>query len=230
MRARGRLAAALTMLFLLAACGGAAAATPDQLLRDARASIDNARAVHFTLTSQGAQGGGTLVTGGSGDARRPQGFSGTLDVVALGLPFAIGIVSVNGVLYARTPLSSGYTRVDPSSYGFGDPSRLLDPTQGLSSLLTACSGARFAPSDRLAGELLDEVTCSMPGDRVAHLLTSADPSVPVRATVGVTDGGHQLRRVTLTGPFFARGHDSTFTVVLDRYGENVSITQPPAAG
>jgi lipoprotein LprG len=41
----------------------------------------------------------------------------------------------------------------------------------------------------------------------------------------VKDTG-QLRRAVLKGPFFAKGKDSTFTLVLDRYGEQVSISAP----
>jgi hypothetical protein len=39
-----------------------------------------------------------------------------------------------------------------------------------------------------------------------------------------------LRQVRLTGPFFQKGKDSTFTLVLDRYGEKVSISAPTAGG
>ena len=30
----------------------------------------------------------------------------------------------------------------------------------------------------------------------------------------------------MVGPFFNKSHASTFTVVLDKYGENVTITPP----
>jgi hypothetical protein len=40
-------------------------------------------------------------------------------------------------------------------------------------------------------------------------------------------GSHQVRRVTLTGPFFDAHRSSTYTLILDRYGEIVQITPPP---
>jgi len=214
----------------LCSCGsGSTPAAPAQLLRDAKHSIDSAQSVHFTLVSQDvSSGAGPLITGGEGDARRPNSFTGSLSVVVGGFTVAVNIVSVGGVFYAQTPLSTGYTKTDPSAYGFGDPAQLLDPSHGLSSLLTACSGTSLRAPDRFKGEQLDEVGCSMPGTLVAKLLTSADASQPVQATVGVDHGNHQLRRVTLVGPFFAKAHRSTFTVVLDRYGENVTITPPVA--
>jgi lipoprotein LprG len=214
-----------TAIVLIAGCG----TTPvdaAQLLRDAKQSIDSASAVHFTLTSQNVTGAGPLITGGEGDARRPDGFSGKLNVVVAGFAVTVNVVSTGGVFYAQTPLSSSYDRTDPSKYGFGDPARLLDPAHGLSSLLTACSGIANRDGDRIAGEQLDEVGCTMPGALVASLLTSADPSQTVQATIGLDATTHQLRRVALVGPFFDRTHPSTFTVVLDKYGENVTVTPP----
>jgi lipoprotein LprG len=226
-RGRGRLLLIGASLILVAACGSSTAA-PDanQLLRDGKQSIDAASAVHFTLTSQGVSGNGTLITGGQGDARRPNSFAGSLNVVAGGFPVTVNIVSTGGAFYAQTPLSPGYDKTDPSAYGFGDPGQLLDPTHGLSSLLTACTGATNKSADLLDGEQLDEVGCSIPGSLVAKLLTSADASQQVQATVGLDAGTHQLRRVALVGPFFDKSHPSTFTAVLDKYGENVTITPP----
>ncbi len=221
----GRLLVIGTVTILLAGCGGASL-DPAQLLRDAKTSVDTAHGLHFTLTSANVTGAGPLITGGEGDAVRPDSFTGSLSVVAGGFTVTVDIVSTGGAFYAQTPLSTGYVKTDPAAYGFGDPAQLLDPNHGLSSLLSACTGATVRDSDRLNGELLDEVGCSMPGTLVARLLTSADASKPVQATIGVDDSTHQLRRVGLVGPFFDKAHASTFTVVLDKFGENVSITPP----
>jgi lipoprotein LprG len=37
---------------------------------------------------------------------------------------------------------------------------------------------------------------------------------------------NQVRQVTITGPFFGAGTTSTYTLVLDRYGEPVTISKP----
>ena len=89
--------------------------------------------MHFTLTSQGVTGTGTLITGGQGDARRPDSFAGSLSVVAGGFPVTVNVVSTGGVFYAQTPLSWWYDKTDPSAYGFGDPAQLLNPTHGRSA-------------------------------------------------------------------------------------------------
>jgi len=219
-----RAAACLAALAFFA-CGSA---EPDvnTLLRDAKATIDGAKSAHFKLTSSNATGSGALITGGEGDMQRPAGFAGTLDVTVSGFAVGVQIVSYNGTFYVKLPTDAGFTKADPSEYGFGDPAKLLDKQRGLSSLLLQCSGAHRADSDRYKNEQLDEVKCSLPGKQVGDLLTSADPSQPVAATLGIDPDSHQLRRAVLTGPFFSRTARSSFTVVLDDYGENVTVTAP----
>lgn len=215
-------------LLFAAACGGS---TPDAatLLKLAKQSVDTAQSAHFTLTSSQVLGSGPFITGGSGDMKRPSSFSGSLDVDFSGLQVTIGVVSVGGVFYAQLPTTPGYQRTDPSAYGFGDPSTFLDPNHGLTNLLTLCQQPSLGSDDRNNGELLHEVSCTIPGTAVASLLTDAKPSQPVNATFGVAASNNQLRKVVLGGPFYKDSGNTTFTLVIDRYGENVSITPPPAA-
>ena len=220
------LAALAPVAVTLAACGGSPP-NPSTLLTQAKHSIDAAAAAHFTLTSSGASGAGTTILGGSGDVKRPNSFEGTLTVNAAGFTVDVQVVSTGGTFYARDPLTGRFGVTDPASYGFGDPAKLLDPQTGLSSLALLCQQATILADDRDNGEQLHEVSCTLPGHPVAALLTSADPSKPVAATIGVDAATGQLRRVVLTGPFFSATQASTFTLVVDKYDENVSITPPP---
>jgi lipoprotein LprG len=45
----------------------------------------------------------------------------------------------------------------------------------------------------------------------------------------VVPESNELRRAVLTGPFFAPDTDSTYTLVLDRYGQQVDISAPPTS-
>jgi lipoprotein LprG len=199
---------------------------PTTLLTRTKAVLDSAPSLHFQLTSTDAQGTSPLITGGSGDARRPDGFSGRLSVKVSGFAVNIEVVSVAGGFYVKLPTDSAFVRTDPAAYGFGDPALLLGPRQGLSSLLLKCSSSALDADDRYNGEQLHEVRCTLPGRAVATLLTSADPSQDVAAQFGISRDDAQLRRVVLTGPFFNKDKLSTFTLVLDNYGENVSVTPP----
>lgn len=212
----------------LAGCGSSRQYETDahNVLLEAKRVIDNAPAVHFHLTSSDAQGTGTLITGADGDAHRPDGFRGTLTVVQSGFNVTVHIISAGGYFYVLLPFSSSYEPTDPAKYGFGNPATLLDPNLGLSTLLTSANSASMGDRDRLNGEELYEINVSLPGDRVAALLTSADKTQPVSGVIGVDVDTHQIRRVVLTGPFFDKSQKSSFTLILDKYGENVAITPP----
>lgn len=207
------------------ACG--ATADPAALLRSAKQEFDAARTAHFTLTSSSVQGGGPFITGGSGDMQRPSSFTGSLDVDVSGLQLSVKVLSVGGVFYAQLPNSSSLQPTNPADYGFGDPAELLDPHRGLSNLLVICAHPSLASDDRYNGAELHEVSCSLPGSAIAALLTDAAPSQPVAATFGIDSTTMQLRRVALTGPFFSGAGNTTFTLIVDHYGESVSITPPP---
>jgi lipoprotein LprG len=211
----------------LAACGGGSTGgSATQLLAKARSTLDAAKTLHFVLTSTGAPSGGTSLIGGEGDVARPASFQGTLKATVSGIPASLKVVSVGGTVYAQLPLSPGYQVVDPSSFGFGDPGALLDPRTGISQLLTAAKDAQLGDRKRADGEVVREVTATLPGTLVQQLLTSKDPAKDVRATMSIADGSGQLRQVRLTGPFFTAERDASYTLQLTKYGADVSITAP----
>jgi LppX_LprAFG lipoprotein len=201
--------------------------TADQLLAAAKRTLDAAKSLHFQLSSTGAPAGGTSLTGGEGDVERPSSFAGTLKVTVSGVAADLKVVSVDHKVYAQLPLSSGYQVIDPSAFGFGDPGALLDPQAGISQLLTAATDAKLGEKKRVNGEVVQEVTADLPGDLVQKLLTSKDPSKPVKARMAIATSNDQLRQVQLTGPFFLAERDGSYTLQLTKYGADVSITAPP---
>jgi len=217
------------VLLLVSACGGPSI-NAASLLRTTKGVLDSTPSFHFVLTSANVNGSGAQLTGGHGDMKRPDSMSGVLQVSIFGLALSVPAVSVGGTFSVKLPTGSGFSAANPSAYGFADPAKLIDPSTGLSSLLLRCQSPQVESDDRYNGEALHEIGCSLPGSAVAALLTSADPSKNVAATFGIDTGSHQLRRVVLVGPFITKGTDSTYTLVLTNYGENVSVTPPPASG
>jgi lipoprotein LprG len=221
--------AALGLVVLLAgACGGhsgAPKANAEVLLQRSKATIDAAQSAHFVLTSQGVSGGGTKITGGEGDLARPDQLQGTFTVSIGGFNANVKVVSKGGVFAAQLPFQRKYTRTNPANFGLTDPSRLLDPTRGLSNLLSAATGATVTGQERLDGELLYEVTSTVPGSAVP-VLPNENPSQPVKMVAAINPNNYQLRQISLTGPFTSSS-DSTFVVTLTKYNEPVTITLPP---
>jgi lipoprotein LprG len=225
-----RRAAALAagLLVALAGCGSS---EPEEsagdLLARAKTTLDDTSSLHFVLTSEGAPTTGTALTGGEGDIARPSSFDGTLQVLAAGSSLDLAVVSVDGTVYAQLPFTSGFSVVDPAQFGFGDPGALLDPDTGISQFLAEAQSAGLGEERRVDGEVVREVTAEVPGDLVEDVLTSADPSQPVRALFSVATESGQLRRAELTGPFYAAGQDATFTIELSDPDADVEITAPP---
>ena len=222
-----RLAAAVVMSVAVAACGqpeGDALTT----LTKAKTLLDGTSSAHFTLSSSGARSDSSVtLLGGNGDIQRPDAFHGTLNIVIAGFTTSVAAVSSHGTFYIQNPLDQQFESADPSMYGFADPGRLMDTKTGLSSLMLKCTDVSQRGDDRSGGELLHELSCTLPGSAVQALLTDAAPDQPVSATVGIAAGSGQLRRVVLTGPFYSSTTSTTFTLVIDKYGENVTITPPP---
>jgi lipoprotein LprG len=221
------LALLLTLPVLTGCTGGGAGRSAPALLATAKKTLDAAQSLHFVLTSSGAPSTGTVLTGGDGDIVRPSSFQGALKVQVSGAPLSLKVVSVNGTVYAQLPFSASYSVIDPKTFGFGDPGALLDPQTGISQLLTKAQNPELGAQKRVNGEVVQEVTADLPGQLVADLLTSKDPSKPVHAVFSIATRSGQLRRAALTGPFFTADADGTYTLDLSRYGEHVSIVAPP---
>ena len=223
---RRPLAAIAGLAALVASCGyaGPSAST---LLQRGKAAFDHTSAFHLQLTSQDATGSGILLTGANGDAVRPDGFRGNLQVEQSGLNLQVSVVSTAGHFYIQLPFSAAYQSANPAEYGFADPGKLLDPNTGISTLLTSAQNPKIGSSVRYNGESLQQVDATLPGQLVASLLVDADPSQPVSVVDGIDTANNQLRTVDLTGPLYQAGHQSTFHLILTGYGENVSVTPPP---
>jgi hypothetical protein len=211
------------------ACGGSSAPRSlPALLTSARRTVNAARAVHFVVTSQNMPSSGTTLQGGSGDLVRPGQLKGSFQASVDGLPVDIKLIEVRGKFYALLPFASRYQVVDPARFGFGDPAALLNPHTGVSGLLTELRGARSSGQTRVNGELLDQVSGSVPGADVVNFLPDVDTSQPVALTFGIDPSSYQVRTVVARGPFVEAGVKSIYRVVLTRYGESVKIAAPPA--
>jgi LppX_LprAFG lipoprotein len=215
---------------LVSACGGSSApnVNPAVLLQRAKAKIDASSSVHFTLSSSNVTGGGTNLTGGSGDLARPDDLQGSFNVDINGLNVTVKAVSKGGVFEALLPFATKYVRTNPSNFGLTDPAQLLNSSNGLSSLLSLAQNPREGKRERISGELIETVTYTVPGTAIP-VLPDANPSEPVTLVLGINPSNSVLRQVTLTGPFTSSTSNATYVVTLTNYDEHVTITLPPTS-
>jgi hypothetical protein len=232
--AAGCLAGGCALAVVAGACGGSARGTthpaakalpPSVLLRRSRAVLDATRAVHFTLAGHDIVGSSVELTAGSGDLVRPDELTGSFTVSSGGLSGSVGVVEVGGRFYAEPPFASHYSVTNPAGYGLGDPAALLDPTTGVSALLTSMTGVHAEGRRRISGELVAVIGGTIPG-RLVPVLPDLARAVPVTLTASIDPTTAQLRQVSLAGPFTSAKATTTYTVTLTDYGEHVTVTAP----
>jgi hypothetical protein len=226
-----RVLVSVLALSALAGCSGSdgdsdVSADPAALLTAARASLDGTDTLHFTLTSTNVPVDGTRLVSGQGVVARPKQFQGKMAVLLNGSKVSVDLVSTGGKVYAKLPFSNDFQVTDPATFGLSDPANLIDATTGISRMFGELSDITNQGEQRIGDDVVTELDGSLPGALVEDLLTSADPATPVKAELYITKSTQQLRRAVLTGPFFTKGQDSTCNILLDKYGDPVSITAP----
>jgi lipoprotein LprG len=169
--------------------------------------------------------GATGVVSGEGVGTHPPAFKGTFKITVAGVPADAEITSVGGEVWAKLPLVPGTNKIDPAQFGLPDPASFLSPETGITSLLPATKDPVKGDPVRLGSEVLTRISGSLPGSAVVDLLRIGDRNGTFAVTYALTDA-NQVRQVTITGPFFGAGTTSTYTLVLDRYGEPVTISKP----
>lgn len=233
-RSPRRHAALLTSLLLLlsvvAGCSRSASEeNPRELLAEAKRKLDRASSARFVLTTAGVPEDTASLVGGKGVLARPGRFQGDLEVRMGGGTARVSIISVDGDVFAKLPFANAYAKTDPAQFGLSDPADLMDPDKGLSTLLVKATDVKLVGERRIGTEVVHEVVGKVPGRLVDDLLVSADPAKPVNAKFALTKETGEVRRVSLTGPFFKAGVNSTLTMTLDRFGDKVTITRPDVA-
>ncbi len=139
--ARGRLTALLGALLaaalLLSGCGGGSdskdspkAKSPTEVMQNAKKLFDDASSVHLVLaTDSSPPAGSNGVLGATGDLTHDPAFEGDVKVVLSGLTATVPITSVDGKVYAKLPLSTGYATIKPGRLRRPRPGRLRRPGQ-----------------------------------------------------------------------------------------------------
>ncbi|HEU4489919.1 MAG TPA: LppX_LprAFG lipoprotein [Jiangellales bacterium] len=211
------------------ACSDAPAAetpTPAERLAEAKDVLDATPSVSVELTGEGLPTTGIVLVSGTGVAAHPSSFEGELRIAQSGLAATVPLVSVDGTVWAQLPFTTTFTEVDPSSFGVGDPGRLIDIEAGVSGLLTADPDPDDLGEVRVEGEVLEEYEAVLPGAVVGSLLTIADRGATVSARFAVDPATSELRRAVLAGPFYTGGGEQTYTLLLDDYGVEADIRAP----
>lgn len=231
MRSLLRGLAALTVVAVallgLSACGGGSTqhdSGPTKALARAKKQFDAARGVHLTLTTD-AQPRGNGVLGADGTLTDAPAFKGKVKVQLNGFSADVPVVSVNGKVYAKLPLTTGWSAIDPGQYGAPDPADFKDPSTGISTLLTRMKHVSETGKRRDGKLVLTSYTGTLTGEQVSRIIPSAGASGEFDTEVGLDDGD-RIRTLSVTGPFFSGIGRVTYDLTFDDYGKSVRISKP----
>ncbi|MFL6157135.1 MAG: LppX_LprAFG lipoprotein [Marmoricola sp.] len=202
--------------------GGAAAKTA---LAAAKANFDKATSVHFTMVTKSKPSSGDAVLGADGTLTHQPAFQGKVTVLFSGFNADIPVTSVGGKVFAKLPLTTKYSKIDPSEYGAPDPADFADPATGISGLLNKLAGAEKTGQKRDGKSIVTTYAGTLSGDLVAPIIPSADAGSTYDTVVGIDQDG-QIATLKVTGKFFAGAGRVTYSLVFDDYGKSVEITAP----
>lgn len=205
---------------------GADHATPEEVMAQAKSTLDETSGLHLSLSTDDLPDGVTGIKSADGVANHDPAFDGKITVVLSGQDFEVPVVAVDGKVYVQLPLTPGWQDIDPADYGAPDPAQLMSPDSGLSTLLPATTELEAGESVRGGQdnkEILTEYTGTLPSSAVTHVIPTATGDFDVTYTVTDDD---ELRSAVLTGDFYDSGDSITYTVDFDDYGTETDIKAP----
>jgi lipoprotein LprG len=200
--------------------------TPAALLATAKQKFDATTGVSLTLTSVAVPKGVNGVSGakGIGVVNPAPAFKGTVNATVSGITGTVDVIALDKDVYMKL-FTPEYNKVDPAVFGAPNPAQLFNKSSGISTLLPATTGLVRGDRAREGNDVLKTVKGKVPGDRIAALFVFGDKSGIFDVTYGLDEKTGQLRKATMTGPFFA-GATSTYTLLLTGYGNPATITKP----
>lgn len=199
--------------------------TPAERLAAAKTRLDGAPSVHLKLSSAEVPQGASGVVSADGWGKHPPAFKGTFKVSLKGIQADAEVTSLDGEVWAKLPLVPGVNKIDPKTFGIPDPAVLFAPDKGLTNLLPTTTSPAVGGQTRKGSEVLTTIKGTLPGSAVVDLFLIGDRNGTFEATYSLTEQ-HELREVALVGPFFGAGTKSSYNLVLDQYGQAVTITKP----
>lgn len=219
---------ALVGLIALGGCAsgsGEAHQSPEEALSAAKTTLDKTSGVEVNLSTEKLPASVNGILTAEGVGTHDPAFKGSLKVATGGITADVPVVAAQGKVFAKLPFTTKFVEVDPSEYAAPDPAGLMEPKGGLSSLLTAAKDVEEGEQVRSGEDVLSSYTGTVPGSVVADIIPSASANASFDATFTVDDQDH-LHKAVLTGPFYPKSGEVTYTITFDQYGTNANIALP----
>lgn len=194
-------------------------------LAKAKATLDDAETVTVGLTTTKLPTGVTGLLSATGDGNHSPAFKGKVKVIVGGASIGADVVAVDGTVYAKTGFTPVFAPIDPVSLKAPDPAALIATSGGISDLLIKSTNLTDGGKTRDGKTVLASINGRLPGTIVQSLVPSADPTRSFEANYRLTDDG-ALRDATITGPFYPKSGNVTYTIKVSTSDTPVAITKP----
>jgi lipoprotein LprG len=227
------LALALAGTLALSACSddgkeqGSEDKGPQEVLAAAATTLNETSGVNLTLATTDLPDGVSGITKADGIATNAPAFEGTITVIFAGQSVDVPVIAVDDVVYAQIPFAPGWQDIDPGEYGAPDPAALISADTGFSSLLGVTTDLEEGETVRGGAdntEVLTTFTGTVPGTAMKKVIPSSSGD-SFEAEYLVSDDG-ELRQAVLTGVFYPKSTEMTYTVDFADYGTSKDIVAP----
>lgn len=201
--------------------------TPEEVLAAAATSLSETSGVNLTLSTTDLPDGVSGITKADGVATNAPAFEGTITVIFGGQSVDVPVIAVDDVVYAQIPFSPGWQDIDPGDYGAPDPATLINAETGFGSLIGVTSELEEGESVRGGAdntEVLTTFTGTVPGAAMKKVIPSSSGDT-FDAEYLVSDDG-ELRQAVLSGVFYPKSTEMTYTVDFADYDTSKDIAAP----
>jgi lipoprotein LprG len=223
--ARAWLVVALALL--LAACSGDDELPPaGRLLRGAATEMAAVTTVAFRIEVTGPAGSLGLRRA-EGVLTRTGDIEGTLLLDFSGQVIEYQVVASGGTIYLKGP-TGGFEPVPALLAGaVYDPSRLLDPEEGVAALIGQLTDAETESAESVEGTDAYRIRAALEQQILANLLPVDFDAEELAVTLWVGRDRPFVHRVGVTERIRGESEDTTVRVTLDDFNAPVEISPPP---
>ncbi|TNM48267.1 LppX_LprAFG lipoprotein [Nocardioides albidus] len=228
------LLSALVAVGGLSACSGddgggsAEAASWSDAGAKAKGLLDDTSGIEVSLSTGDDPGTDYLAAASGTIVADPPAFEGQVNGRVSGFEASsINVVSVDGRLWIEAPVIGWTDRYQPADLCAPDPALLLDPSTGVSSVLTSSTDVKAGKSERGGKdnkEIFHTYAGTATGDSIRAILPCAEGD-DFAATYRLDDEG-RLRTARLTGTFFPDSEPVTYTIDITAYDVTKDISAP----
>lgn len=225
------LSAAFAVASALVGCSGGTDSTagdrsPEEMLSLSQKTLAAAKTVEMTLQTDNLPKSVNGLVKAAGMATKAPAFNGDITVSINSLSVKVPVTAVDGKVWATLPGATEWSTIDPAEYGAPDPATLISENAGFGGLLGDVTGLEQGKDQLVDGVQLAVYTGEVPGAAMKDVMSSSDASKPFQGTFSIDKDG-ELRKMALTGVFYAGNPSLTYTLSFLDYSDTDTVVTAP---